>query len=73
MREATPEEVADTLAHSLLFEGRKRKHDADGFMARIVADRLVEHLRLSNYVIMKKAPAPQAPPFVWSPDQKKPP
>jgi hypothetical protein len=38
---ATPEDLADTLAFALRFEGRKRKHDAAEIMARIVAKRLV--------------------------------
>lgn len=34
----------EALAFALCFNGRKRKHDGHGFMARIVAKRLVEHL-----------------------------
>ncbi|MGA2494467.1 MAG: hypothetical protein ABSF67_16235 [Roseiarcus sp.] len=34
---ATPENLADVLALALRFVGRKRKHDAGEFMARIVA------------------------------------
>lgn len=51
---ATPEDLAESLAFALRFNGRKRVHDADQFMADIVARRLVEHLRLSGYVIMKR-------------------
>jgi hypothetical protein len=39
---ATPEDLADAIAFALRFDGRKRKHDADPFMASIVAERLVE-------------------------------
>ena len=53
---ATPEDLAASLAFALRFSGRRRVHDADEFMARIVARRLVEHLRLSGYVVMKKPP-----------------
>jgi hypothetical protein len=38
---ADPEDLAAALAFALKFEGRKRWHDADAFMADIVAKRLV--------------------------------
>ena len=53
---ATPEDVADTLAFALRFDGRRRKHDAAEFMAAIVARRLVDHLERSGFVVMKKPP-----------------
>lgn len=37
---ATPDDLADALAFALRFEGRKRKHDADEFMAMMVANGL---------------------------------
>ena len=37
--------------------GRRRKHDAGEFMARIVARRLVKHLRRAGFAVMKKPPA----------------
>ena len=39
---------------SLKFEGRKRQHDADAFMADIVAKRLVRYLERARYVVMKR-------------------
>ena len=60
LRPATPEEIADSLAFSLRFEGRKRVHQADDMMARIVAVRLVRHLEASGFVLMKR-PAAAAP------------
>jgi hypothetical protein len=51
---ATQEDLAQSLAFALRFEGRKRVHNADQFMAEITARRLVEHLRLSGFVVMKK-------------------
>jgi len=57
LRLATPDEVADTLSFALRFDGRKRIHQADEMMARIVADRLVKHLELSGFVLMKRPPA----------------
>jgi hypothetical protein len=64
-RPLTPAEhadVQDTLAFALRFEGRKRVHTADETMARITAERLVEHLRRSGFVVMKK------PPRAWPTD-----
>ena len=51
-----PEDLAAALAFALQFEGRKRRHDADGFMADIVARRLVRHLERAGYVVMKRPP-----------------
>jgi len=47
-----------TLAFALRLDGRKRVRHADDFMSRVAAERLVEHLRLSGYVVMKKSPEP---------------
>jgi hypothetical protein len=55
-REATNEELSMSLEFALCFNGRKRTHTADDYMARITAQRLIEHLRLSGYVILKKPP-----------------
>ena len=57
---ATEEEIADSLAFGLRFDGRKRVHHADGVMARITAERLVRHLQASGFVLMKR-PAAAAP------------
>jgi hypothetical protein len=38
------------------FEGRMRQHDADAFMADIVAKRLVRHLARARYVATKRPP-----------------
>jgi len=38
---ADPDELAGAIAFALKIEGRKRQHDADAFMANIVAKRLV--------------------------------
>jgi hypothetical protein len=53
---ATPDDLAQALAFALRFSGRKRVYGADQFMAEITAQRLVEHLRLSAFVVMKKPP-----------------
>ena len=55
---ATPEDVALTLMIALSVAGRKsRIPGAREIMARIVADRLVEHLERSGFVIMKRPPS----------------
>jgi hypothetical protein len=53
---ADPADLATGLAFALKFEGGKRWHDADAFMADIVAKRLVRYLDQSGYVVMKKPP-----------------
>lgn len=65
LRPATEDELAETLAFALRYGGRKRVHQGDGIMARIVAGRLIEHLARSGFVVMKKPPAPMhaAPPY----------
>jgi len=40
------------------FQGRKRVHNADELMARIVAQRLVDYLSRAGFVVMAKPPAP---------------
>jgi hypothetical protein len=54
---ADPADLAQTLAFALRYDGRKRVHHVDDMMARIAAERLVEHLRASGFVVMKKPPA----------------
>ncbi len=63
LRPASPDEIAETLAFALRYEGRKRVRNADDMMAWIAAQRLVRHLEQSGFVVMKKppAPAPTAP------------
>ena len=53
---ADPHDLADSIAFALKFEGRKRKHDADEYMAKIVAERVVRHLERAGFVVMKKPP-----------------
>lgn len=54
LRPATAEEIAESIAFSLRFGGRRRVHHADGVMAQITAERLVRHLQASGYVLMKR-------------------
>jgi hypothetical protein len=53
---ADPNDLADSVAFALKFEGRKRVHDADTFMATIVAQRIVRHLERCGFVVLKKPP-----------------
>jgi hypothetical protein len=54
LRPATPEEIAESLAFALRYDGRHRVHHADEAMARITAERLVRHLERSGYVLMRR-------------------
>lgn len=58
LREASLDEIAEALAYSLRFDGKRRVHDADATMARITAQRLVEHLQRSGFVVLRKPAAP---------------
>jgi hypothetical protein len=53
---ADPKDLADTVAFALRFEGRKRVHQADEYMAAIAAQRIVRHLERAGFVVMKKPP-----------------
>ncbi len=44
LRPATADEIEPSLVFALRFNGRKRVHQGDEFMAKITAERLVEHL-----------------------------
>lgn len=57
LRTATPDELAETLAFALQYDGRRRVHHAEDMMARITADRLVAHLEAAGFVVMRKPPA----------------
>ncbi len=54
LRPASPEEIEQTLSFALRYDGRKRVRHADDAMARITAERLVQHLQKSGYVLYKK-------------------
>jgi hypothetical protein len=56
LRPATPQEIVETLSFALRYDGRKRSHSADQYMAQITAERLVEQLRQAGFVILKKPP-----------------
>ncbi len=72
LRPATKDETIDTLSFALRFNGKKRTHSADEFMATLMAKHLAEHLELAGYVIMKKPPAgPHDNPGLWYPEKPK--
>ncbi len=54
---ATQEEVISTLSFALRFAGRKRTHKHDGFMARVAAEHLADHLARSRFVVSKRPPS----------------
>lgn len=54
-RPATDDEVVETVAFALRYEGRRRVRDADDAMARIAAARVVRLLRTSGYTVSKAA------------------
>jgi hypothetical protein len=56
---ATQAELAFSISHALQFNGRKQFDRARHFMAEITALHLIERLRISGYVVMKRQPAQQ--------------
>ena len=53
---ADPSDLADAVAFALRFDGRKRVHSADQYMAAIAAERVVRYLERAGFVVMKKPP-----------------
>ena len=54
LRPALASEVEQSLCFALRYAGRRRVHHVDEVMARITAERLVEHLQQSGFVILKR-------------------
>jgi hypothetical protein len=54
LTDADPADLAQALAFALCFSGRKRVYSANELMAQITAERLVEYLQLSGFVVKKK-------------------
>jgi hypothetical protein len=57
LRPATAEEIVESLAFGLRYEGRRRVRDADELIARNTAARLVRLLEQSGFVLMKRPDA----------------
>ncbi len=53
---ATPEELEQTIAHALRFDGKRNFRAAGDMMARITAAHLVQQLRQCGFVVMKAPP-----------------
>jgi hypothetical protein len=53
---ADSKDLAEAVAFALRFEGRRRVHHADEYMAAIAAERVVRHLERAGFVVMKKPP-----------------
>jgi len=58
LRPASTDELEQTLAHALRFDGRKAFKLSGESMAKITAAHLAECLRQSGFVVMKKPPSP---------------
>jgi hypothetical protein len=51
-----PEDVIKAIAFGLRFESGRRVWQADEYMAVITAKRLIEHLTLDGFVVLKLPP-----------------
>jgi hypothetical protein len=60
LRPADPAAMVETLSRALLYEGRRRVHDADQVLGRVTAEVLLAHLVGAGFVVMKRDGA--APP-----------
>ena len=56
LRPAARDELLEALSFALRFNGRKRTHRADEFMAHITAEHLAKHLEGSGFVVTKRPP-----------------
>jgi hypothetical protein len=54
---ADRKDLEDAVAFALRFEGRKRVHNADEYMAAIAAERVVRHLGRAGFVVMRRPSA----------------
>jgi hypothetical protein len=53
---ADPRDLAAAVAFALRFDGRRRVHHADQYIATIAAARVVRHLERAGFVVMRKPP-----------------
>ncbi len=58
VKPAASRDFAHAIAFALRFEGRKRVHQADDYMAQIAAERVVRNLERAGFVVMKKPSRP---------------
>lgn len=52
------DELIQALAHGLRYEGRRRTQYADELMARAAAEKILDHLARSNFVVVRGPGAP---------------
>ena len=57
LKPASRTDLVQSIAYALRHDGRRRAHDADDWMARVAAERLVAHLEQSRFVVMQRPPA----------------
>ncbi len=53
---ASSDDLEQAIAFALQFRGRKRIRTASDIMATLTAERIVEHLKDSGFVVMRKPP-----------------
>jgi hypothetical protein len=49
-------EIADALAYTLLYGGKRRAHHADDAMARITTEYPIRHVAQAGFVLMREPP-----------------
>jgi hypothetical protein len=54
LRPATRDELTESLAFALRFDGRRQFRTSTESMAKMTAEHLVAHLERSGYVLMKR-------------------
>ena len=59
--------MRQALAFALRYRGRKRTDSASEAMAEITAERLVEHLAQSGFVLMRRQPPHIGPDMHYGP------
>ncbi|MFC7556437.1 hypothetical protein ACFQU7_35690 [Pseudoroseomonas wenyumeiae] len=56
---ATSDEITEALAYALRYDARGKPRPSGGQMvASLAAERLMEHLHLAGFVLMRRRPAP---------------
>ncbi len=55
---ASREDLIQAIQHGMLLDGRKRSHHWDRINAQVAAEKLVDYLAKSNFVVMRGPPAP---------------
>jgi hypothetical protein len=56
---ATPDEITEALSYALRYDARGKPRPSGGQMvASLAAERLMEHLKLAGFVLMRRRPTP---------------